>query len=281
MTPSIIVIGAGMGGLAATLRLTKAGFHVQLIEARSEPGGLAGGVDIDGFHFDAGPYVVLDREGFQWALDRLGLRSSEQILLDPVEDTYEVQIAEREPIRFYSGLERTAEPFEERWRGSGKRYEKFVLKMARISESLRPMLETPRPNILGLIRSGGIMHAPFLMKTLSSVLASTGLPAELRESIAIWTHVAGQTTSEAPSLLFLRYCIWSEPTIRTVDFARLRKLWNRLPETGVRVSTMGPASPAFGSRTEKSRALKPILRASCGRQSCCPTGRLSVLIWRS
>jgi phytoene dehydrogenase-like protein len=44
MTSRVVVIGAGMGGLTAAIRLRKAGFDVVVMEARSEPGGLASGV---------------------------------------------------------------------------------------------------------------------------------------------------------------------------------------------------------------------------------------------
>jgi len=45
------------------------------------------------------------------------------------------------------------------------------------------------------------MHLPLLMKPLASVLRSADLPTQVSEAIAIWTHVAGQTTNEAPGPL--------------------------------------------------------------------------------
>jgi phytoene dehydrogenase-like protein len=44
---------------------------------------------------------------------------------------------------------------------------------------------------------------PFLLRSLGSVLAATGLPEHVRDAIAIWTHVAGQPLSEAPSPMAL------------------------------------------------------------------------------
>ena len=40
MTRTVVVVGAGMGGLTAALRLVRAGFRVRVLEARAEPGGL-------------------------------------------------------------------------------------------------------------------------------------------------------------------------------------------------------------------------------------------------
>src|SRR5207245_1319169 len=43
VTRTVVVVGAGMGGLTAALRLARAGFRVRVLEARAEPGGLASG----------------------------------------------------------------------------------------------------------------------------------------------------------------------------------------------------------------------------------------------
>jgi len=201
MNPSAIVIGAGVGGLAAALRLARAGWNIQVFEARAEPGGLAGGVTHEGFSFDAGPYILLDRPALEWSFERLGLDVSSHLALLPVDDIYQVQSADGACVRFYSNLEKTAAAFDDRWPGSGRRYQKFVTRMEGIARALRPMLQVSRPTALGLIRSGGGRHAPFLLRSLASVLDEADLPAPIIEAIAIWTHVAGQTKSEAPSPL--------------------------------------------------------------------------------
>ena len=53
-----VVIGAGLGGLAAALRLRARGYAVTVLEARDQAGGRAGVFRQDGFQFDAGPTVV-------------------------------------------------------------------------------------------------------------------------------------------------------------------------------------------------------------------------------
>src|ERR1700704_191084 len=83
---SVIVIGAGMGGLTAALRLARAGLTVRVIEARLGPGGLAAGFELDGLPFDAGPYILLDRPGLEWAYRSVGLELAEQVPLQRIED---------------------------------------------------------------------------------------------------------------------------------------------------------------------------------------------------
>jgi len=56
--PSAIVIGSGFGGLAAAIRLSCKGYHVQVLEKLNSPGGRASVHKQDGFTFDAGPTII-------------------------------------------------------------------------------------------------------------------------------------------------------------------------------------------------------------------------------
>ena len=120
MTRTVVVVGAGMGGLTAALRLARAGFRVRVLEARAEPGGLASGFVADGLPFDAGPYILLDRPGLEWAFRALGLELGDHVELRRIEEVYEVAGADGTRIAFQADLERTAEAFETRWPGSGR-----------------------------------------------------------------------------------------------------------------------------------------------------------------
>ena len=72
MNRRVIVVGAGMGGLTAALRLARRDCHVRVLEAGERAGGLATGLERDGFRFDGGPYLLLDRPGLEWAFDQVG-----------------------------------------------------------------------------------------------------------------------------------------------------------------------------------------------------------------
>jgi len=201
MSRQIVVIGAGVGGLSGAVRLARSGFAVTVLEAREEPGGLASEASYDGFSFDAGPYILLDRPGLEWSFEALGLDLTAEVHLIRIDDVYEVESLDGSKVVSYSDVEKTAGGFEEKWSGSANPYKKFVRKMERISRALRPMSQVSRPGALGLIRSGVWVHAPFLARSLAAVLSDSGLPAPIVEAMAIWTHVAGQTKSQAPSPL--------------------------------------------------------------------------------
>jgi phytoene desaturase len=55
MPKKVIVIGAGIAGIATAIRLAVKGFEVEVFEANSYPGGKLAEMVQDGFRFDAGP----------------------------------------------------------------------------------------------------------------------------------------------------------------------------------------------------------------------------------
>jgi phytoene dehydrogenase-like protein len=186
----VAVIGSGIGGLAAATRVAAAGHEVTIYEARDDSGGLAGAVEAGGLTFDAGPYVLLDRPGLEWAFGRLGVSIPPLDRLDDV--VYEVSWPDGETVRIYADVDRTA-------RELGPSYPAFVASMSRRYAQLAPMLRVSRPNLFALARHGALGAAPFLLQSLGSVMTRSGLRQRAIEALTIWTHIAGQTLADAPS----------------------------------------------------------------------------------
>jgi phytoene desaturase len=55
LSKHIIIIGSGVAGLSAAIRLRAAGMHVQVFEANVYPGGKLSQFEVNGYRFDAGP----------------------------------------------------------------------------------------------------------------------------------------------------------------------------------------------------------------------------------
>ena len=52
---TVLIVGAGLGGLATALRLVKKGYQVEIIEKNAQAGGRLNQLKKDGFTFDIGP----------------------------------------------------------------------------------------------------------------------------------------------------------------------------------------------------------------------------------
>jgi 1-hydroxycarotenoid 3,4-desaturase len=103
----VVVIGAGIGGLAAALRLAARGVRVTLLERRSGPGGKMREVMVDGVAVDSGPTVVTMREVFEELFDAAGASLSEHVGLRPAEILARHAWSDDERLDLYADIERS------------------------------------------------------------------------------------------------------------------------------------------------------------------------------
>jgi phytoene desaturase len=87
-TDRVLVVGAGLGGLSAALRLAGAGREVTVLERSDVPGGRAGLLELDGFRFDTGPTVLTMPDLIADTLDCVGERLEDWLDLEPVDPLY-------------------------------------------------------------------------------------------------------------------------------------------------------------------------------------------------
>ena len=84
----VVVVGAGLGGLSAALRLAGAGRKVTVIERESVPGGRNGLLQSNGYSFDTGPTVLTMPSLIQDALACVGEDLKDWLELIPVDPLY-------------------------------------------------------------------------------------------------------------------------------------------------------------------------------------------------
>jgi 1-hydroxycarotenoid 3,4-desaturase len=71
-SPKVIVVGAGMGGLSAAIRLAAAGLSVSVIETQDSPGGKMRSLPSTAGPVDAGPTVLTLRSVFDALFELAG-----------------------------------------------------------------------------------------------------------------------------------------------------------------------------------------------------------------
>ena len=85
---SVIVIGAGIGGIVAATHLARHGIKVIVLEKNSRPGGRCDRFSRDGHHFDAGPTLLIMPLLYQAEFAALGTSMREMLDLQRVDPTY-------------------------------------------------------------------------------------------------------------------------------------------------------------------------------------------------
>jgi len=101
---SVIVIGAGIGGIAAAARLAKHGYKVTVIEKNERPGGRCDRLVRDGHHFDTGPTLFLMPDLFTQAFTDLGERIEDHLDLRRVDPTYHIYFEDGSTLNLTSDL---------------------------------------------------------------------------------------------------------------------------------------------------------------------------------
>jgi phytoene desaturase len=103
----VVVIGAGLGGLAAALRLQGSGHEVVVVEQRERPGGRASQLRDGGFTWDTGPSLIT----MPWVLEETfaagGLDLHAEVTLRRLDPLYRIRwVGEERHFDFTDDRER-------------------------------------------------------------------------------------------------------------------------------------------------------------------------------
>jgi phytoene desaturase len=102
-----IVIGAGLGGIAAALRLRRRGYAVTLLDKQNQLGGRASVYHRNGFTFDAGPTVVTAHFLFDELFALFGKKREDYINFVPLYPWYRIRFADGTHFDYGGTLEQT------------------------------------------------------------------------------------------------------------------------------------------------------------------------------
>ncbi len=161
---NIVIVGAGLAGLSAAMRLRGAGKNVTVFERESVPGGRAGLLQKDGFSFDTGPSVLTMPDLIADCFDSLGEDMQDWLNLKPVEPLYRsfypdgsVLDVHSDPARMAVEIEQIIGPEEA---AGYLKYVDFVSKLYKyemkdfIDRNIDSPLDLLTPNLMRLIQVG-------------------------------------------------------------------------------------------------------------------------------
>jgi phytoene desaturase len=111
-TDHVVVVGAGLGGLSAALRLAGAGRRVTVLERADVPGGRAGLWQAGGFRFDTGPTVLTMPDLVADAFAAVGEDMADWITLRRLDPMYRARFADGSTLDVRADPEATAAGIE-------------------------------------------------------------------------------------------------------------------------------------------------------------------------
>jgi phytoene desaturase len=211
MAKSVVIVGAGPGGLATAMLLAKAGLAVTLLEKQSRVGGRTSAIEGDGYRFDLGPTFFLYPQILQEIFQEVGRDLGKEVPMTRLDPQYR--------ITFGVGGELNATPDRER----------MVAEIAKLSptdapgfrrfmeynrvklEKFAPCLQVPFPGWSSLISLRLLKVLPLLKpwKSLHSELAGYFNDPRLQLAFTFQSKYLGMSPFQCPSLFsilsFLEY----------------------------------------------------------------------------
>lgn len=125
----IIIIGAGIGGLATANLFARDGHEVHVYEKNDQLGGRAGRFEKDGFTFDTGPSWYLMPEVFEQYYKQFNTTAQKELDLIRLQPAYKVYSGTKS-ITITGDLSKDAKTFESIEPNSGKKLKTYVAQSA-------------------------------------------------------------------------------------------------------------------------------------------------------
>jgi len=122
----VVVIGAGLGGLAVAARLAKAGYQVEVLEKNEHEGGRCDYFEKEGHRFDIGPSIMLMPQLFEILFKDLDKDLYNDLNLVKVDPLYNIHFCDGTSFLPTSDLTKMKEQLERIEPGSFRQWMRYI-----------------------------------------------------------------------------------------------------------------------------------------------------------
>ena len=209
-TGRVVIIGAGIGGLAAAIDLAGRGLEVVVAESASGPGGKMRAAELDGTSFDAGPTVFTMRDVFDELFADAGASLDEHVALKPLPVLARHAWSANERLDLFADVERSAEAIGDfAGAAEARGFLQFTRRSREIFDTLEhTFMRAQRPSPVGLVANAGIAGLARLSRispfaTMWSELGRNFRDPRLQQLFGRYATYCGSSPFDAPATLML------------------------------------------------------------------------------
>jgi 1-hydroxycarotenoid 3,4-desaturase len=206
----VVVIGAGLGGLAAAVDLARQGLDVTVVERAAAPGGKMRQVPVGAVAIDAGPTVFTMRWIFEELFAAAGASLAQRVDLVPAELLARHAWRDGGTLDLFADIERSAAAIGALAGAAEARgYRAFCRRSADIYRALeRSFIAVQRPGLVALMRRVGLRGlGPMLHTTpfqsLWQALGQHFRDPRLRQLFGRYATYVGSSPFATPATLML------------------------------------------------------------------------------
>ncbi|MFN8530672.1 MAG: phytoene desaturase family protein [Anaerolineae bacterium] len=205
MSAHIVIIGAGIGGLSAAIRLRAAGHPVTVLEQNPRVGGKMSEIRLGEFRFDTGPSVITMRGVFDDLFRAAGRRLDDYLTLLPVEPLTRyfypdgaILDATRDLSRMAAQIEQISDDPRD-----VEGYLAYLAYAARIHRITGPVFIYNDPPSFGRIARTPLRDMPAVdpLRTMSQAVNSFVRSPKLRQLLGRFATYVGASPYLAPATL--------------------------------------------------------------------------------
>ncbi|HSC64593.1 MAG TPA: FAD-dependent oxidoreductase, partial [Caldimonas sp.] len=206
----VVVVGAGVGGLACAVDLARAGHEVLVLESADRPGGKLRELNIAGRPLDAGPTVFTMRWVFDELFEHAGTTLAAHLSMQPLDTLARHAWRNEEHLDLFADVDRSADAIGRfAGREEASRYRAFCARAGAIYRTLEtPFLRGSRPTPFSLAARAGWRGLPDLWRispfaTMWSSLGEHFHDERLRQLFGRYATYCGSSPFAAPATLML------------------------------------------------------------------------------